>query len=165
MNPTNITEKTSYALIDHIKNNIESVLQDILLERDNKVNLEKPKEYFAWEVAKAFKCPAIFVICQNVDLRLDKGQNHVNALMDYAISVVVEEKTEELLQRKCWRYQDALTTLFANQTLLVDSNNILLKTKVRSIYFSEQFSEKREDLIFRKEVALDLGVEHYENNG
>lgn len=165
INPTNVTESSSYALINFIKNNLGPILSSISTERDNKVNLEQPKEYFTWATAKAFRCPAIFAICENVDLRPTIGQNHINAAMSYIVSIVVEDKSEELLQKKCWRYQDALTTLFMNATIITENQDIMLKTIVKNIYFSEQFSEKRDDLIFRKEVALDLGVEHYENNG
>lgn len=164
MGAVSISESTVYGVLNYLQTNLPNFLSDLNLERDdNRMSVEAPKSFFAWEVAKAYRCPAIFVIDQSVDMRLENGSNFINAAHDIVVSAVVEDRTEELLQKKCWRYQDAIFSCLNNVQIILEDNNVMLKPKIKNFYFSEQFSEKGDQLIFRKEVAAAIEVEHYEN--
>jgi len=164
MGAVSISESTVYGIMNYLKTNLPTCLSDLNQERDdNKASVEAPKSYFPWEVAHAYRCPAIFVIDQDVDMRLEAGSNFIQASHDLIVSAVLEDRTEELLQKKCWRYQDAIYACLNNVSIILEDSNVLLKPKIRRFYFSEQFSEKGEQLNFRKEVAAQLEVEHYEN--
>ena len=164
MSAVSISESTVYGIMNYLKANLPACVAAINTERnDNLTAIEAPKSYFPWEVAHAYRCPAIFVIDQDVDMRLEGGSNFIQPAHSLIVSVVVEDRTEEFLQKKCWRYQDAIFACLNNIQIITENSNVKLIPKIKRFYFSENFSEKGEQLIFRKEVAAQIEVEHYEN--
>lgn len=165
MSARNIVESARNMIIANIKAGIPAALAAVRTERGNSVGTEIPPDqsYFIYSPAKAYRRPGIFVVAQEVDFKLDRGQNMIDATIRFIVSVAIEERLQELLTIKADRYMDALHSLLQGIEL-VDST---LKTKivisVMKARFSEDFSEKVETGVqFTKEVAFDCDVEIYQ---
>lgn len=94
------------------------------------------------------------------------GPNHVNATLKVMVSVVVEAREASSLTIKAERYQSALFKILHWKPLVDQANQVKLWVRVARFKFSPTYtkSRKSEGLAdFRKEVALDLEVKHYEN--
>lgn len=163
MGARNLTESTVMMIRDLIKNNIASALVDIRAERaDAKVPTPVPQNFFISDKQWAYRCPAVFIIATNVDLALSRGQNHINSKQDVTISVVIEDKDSDALTIGCYRYQDALFEILDGAQVVSADTKIKIVVKVVSVIFSETFSLQDNNTIFRKEVAVMLEVEHWE---
>lgn len=166
----------------HIKDNIELALQEL---RDRspvgsnpypyKVNPVLPQSYFNFVDAIDYKLPAIFVICKSIDLRQkDKQGNHITALAEVQVSCVVEEKRSDMCNALAYRYASALHSILEQANIEIQSVGFtppqgVAKDFVRvsrmenSDLFTSTEDKTRSDAIFRKEIALFLEVEHFEN--
>lgn len=164
--PVNLTEKITYAIKDYLVTNLPANLSYVRSDRNTDVNITLPQEYLVFFPAHAFRAPAIFIVCDSIDLMLDRGQNHINAQMKYFINVVVEEQTLERLQKLAWRYQDALFKTL-DQLVLEDPTKYQANIKIVKIEYSGDYSYKNESTSlasFRKEMLLELQVEQYQQN-
>lgn len=153
---------------DHIRQNIATALANLRIERNDPiVSTEPPREYFIYETAHAYRAPAVFTIIQNMDIRDNQiNSNHINAMDDILVAVVVEDRIESRVTRKAWRYQAALMTLVHQVTLTNTQGTLKLFSRVQSCEFSGLVNlkdPKKDDAVFRKEVSLRLQVEHVEN--
>lgn len=166
--PRWIMEGTVIPIRDHIKENIAAALASVRTDRgDARVATEPPKDYFIFDQAIGYKVPAIFVIGDTVDFRLDKGQNFIAAVCTVYVSALVDDRTAEFLAYKCWRYQDALHMILDQTELVDEEKNYKNTIKVTKAEFSNTFQMKaqnpgEEKNPFRKEVLLTLEVEHME---
>lgn len=164
-----LAEYTVKMLEDHIKANIATALGDVRTDRaDAKVTTEAPQSYFRYEMAQAYRAPAVFVICTNVRMRnTEKQANFIASLADVGVSVVVEDRVLDNLVLKSWRYQAALHKLLHQTSLISTDSTVKLISKVESISFSPEYTATQDpsmpQSVFRKEVLLTLEVEHYEN--
>lgn len=159
----NILESTVYAIKDQIENNIATYLGEVRSARtDGKVTTEPPKSYFVFEDSATYKSPAVFIIADNVDYQTSRGQNHINAKVTVYVSLVIEDRTQNLLTLKAWRYQDALHKCLDRQHLI--SGPVQNIVKVIRAELSRDQSKKMSstETIFRKEIMLTLDVEHYQ---
>lgn len=166
--PRAVMEGTVLPIVEYIKANIEMGLAGVREERpDGKVSTEIPKDYFIYEMAIGYKVPAVFVIGDTIDFRLDRGQNFINAMVTVYVSVLVDDRNAELLAYKMWRYQDALHAILDQAELYDQKKEIKNVIKVTKAEFSNTFQPKAqtpgtEKNPFRKEVMLTLEVEHWE---
>lgn len=158
---------TVLPIMNHIKANIAQALADVRAEylgnEKGKVTTEVPVDYFIFDKAIGYRTPAVFVLGDDVDFRLDKGQNFISALCKVYVSVLVEDRDAELLMLKCWRYSDAMHEILDQAVIEVPADNIKNVIKVSKMEYSNTFQAKSSvEGPFRKEVMLTLDVEHYE---
>lgn len=162
--PRRIMEGTVLPVRDFIKSSIAQALLDVRVDRDDgKVTTEPPVEYFIYDRAIGYKTPAVFVLGDDVDFLLDRGQNYIAAKCKVYVSVLVEDRNADLLTYKCWRYQDALHAILDQAILTDETENIKNIVKVIRAEYSNTFQTKAQvQGPFRKEVMLTLEVEHLE---
>jgi hypothetical protein len=160
-----LTEIAVDGIISLLKANLPTELAAVAVARgDGLVNLMPPQEYFIFETVRVMRKPAVFVMAENLDFELLKGQNHINAVHGINVAVTLEDRTEELLVRAAWRYQAALAKVL-HQTQVVSSGGTKMVLKVESVQYSPVYSEDtKEDSrgVFCKEVLLNLSVNHFE---
>ena len=153
-----------------IQNNIASALANVRAARgDGTVTTEVPKEYWFYPTAQVYRAPGIFTIFEHQQIKNIKSDgNHINAIDSIVVACVVEDRLERLLVVKCWRYQAALMQCLHLVSLTNTDGNLRLFVKVDSCEFSPIVNLKGKavaggDMIFRKEIALRLHVDHIEN--
>lgn len=166
MSSQKLVEIDSYLIRDYIKANIGAALAEVRTDRaDSMVTTEVPANYFFFEKAQGYKAPCVFIICTDVDFRKDEmNANFVNAAFRYTVSVVIEDRAEDYLTVKAWRYQAALHKIL-DQTQLEDpSQSVKATLVVKNASFSPLFSNAgTAPQVFRKEVALEIDVNHFES--
>lgn len=166
MSARNIVESPRKMILAQIKTNIAAALAAVRTDRDDPiVNTELPPDqsYFTFSGAKAYRKPAIFVVAQEVDFKLDRGQNFIDGTIRFIVSVVVEEKNQTLLTVKADRYLDALHSLLQGIEIVDEDNKTKIVISVMKARFSEDFAEKPDvGMQFTKEVAFDCDVEIYQ---
>lgn len=162
----NLTEITRNLILDELKATIATNLAAVRTDRgDAAVTTEPPNSYFIYAPAAAYRCPAIFVLVDNVDFRVDqKGANFTSALVKIRLAVLVEDKDLNNLTIKAERYQAAVHESINEKTLLAPDLQVKIFVKVVRATFSEVYTPGRETAqgMFRKEIQFDLDVEHYE---
>lgn len=164
-----IVEESVDLITTAIKSNISAALTSIRSERnDPLVSTEMPVNYYISEKNIGYRTPTIFIIADTVNFHNDdRGANHINATIIVNVAAVVEDRDSTRLTRKAWRYQDALHSVLAQDSLTSSNGAITLKVKVMSASFSPIYTTaQKPDVMsgtFRKEVSLRLEVEHYEN--
>lgn len=165
MSAQSVTESVVLGIIEHIKANISNALAEIRSDRDDaRVTTEKPVSYFIFEKAAGYKTPAVFVIADSVDFRLDRGPNSINAELKIIVSCLLEDKIAENLTFKTYRYSDALHKVLDRAHLVDETNKRKSIVKVQRIDYSlNQEQKSSQESIFRKEVMLTCEVEHYES--
>jgi len=151
-----------------IKAEIAAALDAVRIDRaDASVSTEPPREYFRYETAHVYRAPAVFTIIQGQDFRNEAMKaNHLNAMDNIVVAVVVEDRLERLLVKKAWRYQAALAQILHEVSLTSSNGALRLFSRVQNCEFSATINlkdEKARDAVFRKEVSLRLQVEHIEN--
>lgn len=162
--PRMIMEGTVLPIRDLIRSKISDALLNVRTDRgDGKVTTEPPVEYFIYDKAIAYKTPAVFVLGDDVDFSLSRGQNFIAARITVYVSVIVEDRNADLLTLKCWRYQDALHEVLDQAVIELPEENIKNFLKVIKAEYSNTFQTKSQvQGPFRKEVMLTLQVEHME---
>lgn len=167
MGARNVTESTVLLIKNHIKSNIDAALSELRVDRnDPKVTTEPPKDYFIYEMAHAYKTPAVFIIASNVDLLKSAGPNAIMANVRVNVSVVVEDTDKEKLTIKAYRYQDALFSVLDQAQIVSLNNNVKLVVVAKNFTFSPMFTMNTDARAsvntFRKEVLVECDVAHFE---
>lgn len=169
MSGPRLTEEAVGLIIAYIQSNIATALTDVRVDRpDNAVVTEVPQSYFNYENAHGYTAPAIFVICEEFDFKLDEYRaNYINADARINVSALVEDIDKNSLTIKTWRYQSALHELLAQTQLQSSDNRVKLTIKVKKATFSPLYSKVKNkestEAVFRKEVLLECEVNHREN--
>lgn len=163
-----LSEITRKLVMASIKAGINAELAAIRVDRDDpSVNVIPPKSFFIFDGANTYQLPAIFLVVDSGEIPEEiTGANFVNATMKLYCSAVVEATGEEALTILCERYQAALFRLLHQVTINDTDLNVKLYIRVVRFRFSEIYtkSRKQENLAnFRKEIALELEVKHFEN--
>lgn len=165
-----LTETTVNLINDYLQTNIATALTNVRTERNDPiVTTEPPREYFIYPRAHGYRPPAIFIICEAFDFRLETGPNFINGLAKINVTALVEDIDRTRVTIKCWRYQAALSQLLDNTQLTSSDNLVRIVTKQVRHSFSPLYTDMKvknpEDpgVVFRQEVAIELEVEHYEN--
>jgi hypothetical protein len=163
-----LTERTRDLILTQIQNNIVAELATIRADRaDSLTNITNPQSYFIFDGAHTYQCPAIFVVVDSGEVPDEKtGTNYVSAIIKLYVSAVVEGLDAEALTRKCERYQSALFKILHQTTIVDTTDNVKLYILCKRFRFSELYTKSRKadnmgDM--RKEVAIELEVEHWEN--
>lgn len=166
MSTRNLTEIPTTLIQAQIQNNIAATLAALHLDRgDSAVNLDVPPtaSYFTYAGSKAYRAPAVFTVPQGIDFKLVRGQNFVDATLSMIVSIVCEDRNQNNLSLKAWRYMDALHELLQGIELQDAGSKVKIVISVTNARFSSDQSEKTDmDIVFRKEVALDCGIEVYQ---
>lgn len=115
----------------------------------------------------ALKPPCVFIVGKDTNFRLgEAGANFIDAINRIDVSVVIESKNAPDLTYQAYRYQAALHKLLAQTPLLNEDLSVKIVCKVERAIFSATYTnaQKPNDAqgVFRKEVLLELDVEHYE---
>jgi hypothetical protein len=166
MTAVNLTESAVYALLSLVQTNIQSALVAVSADRsDQSVATEPPKTFFAYAPVQGYRCPAVVIVADSIDFMLDRGQNSIDAQVKCLASVTVEDRTLELLQKKAWRYMDALYQVL-NRAQVVSGNRKFISTITAARYSNDSVfkDDGTSQSVFRKEVVLDLTVENYQND-
>jgi len=156
-------------ILAEIKAKMPAALAAVRADRlDPKVTTEKPESYFTFERAQGFKTPAIFVIGEDMDFRqAERGANHINALSTVNVSVLVEERNQELLTKKVYRYCSALHEILEQANLSSDDGKLQIFVRVAKMEMSAIYTDSDNPndprAVFRKEAFLALNVDHIEN--
>jgi hypothetical protein len=151
-----------------VQANIAQALLNVRTQRmDPIVTTEPPREYFQYEMAKGYRCPAVFTIAQDMDFREStQGQNTINASDRIVVAVVLEDRKKELLVKKAWRYQAAMMQCLHHVSLTTADGTLRLFSRVKRCQFSGIINlkdEKAPEAVFRQEMSLQLTVDHIEN--
>jgi len=162
-----LVERTRDMILAEIKAKISAALLAVRTERsDPRVTTEIPRQYFIFDGAHTYNCPAVFVVVDSMDFpESSYGPNHINNLVKIYCSAVVEDRDMAFLTIKAERYQAALCRILHRTILQDDPNFIKIYSRVLRAEFSPIFTrkEKTNEGIFRKEVSLELEVKHFEN--
>lgn len=160
-----LTEGAVDTITAYIQANIGAALNTVAAKYSDGISLENPRSYFTYPKAQGYRLPAVFVIADEIDFNIDKNKaNFISATDRFKISILVEEKDEDRVTRKCWRYQSALHSVI-DQAQMVSSDNLLklVGGVYKSSYSPVWTDAKGEDGQFRKEVVLECEVTHLEN--
>lgn len=169
MSANNLAEIAVDLIEAHIKANIGTALTEVRTARaDAFVTTEVPQSYFIYPKPTpwGYRCPAVFVIVENIDFKLDRGQNHINSRMKINVAVLVEDKDLDHLTVKAYRYQAALNKILEETALSDAALTVRYIVKVIRAEYSTVYSNAQRDGdpqgAFRKEVLLELEVEDFE---
>lgn len=155
-------------ITSHIQSNIAGALASVSTERaDDVVSLPSPQYYFNYSGARADRCPAVFIVPEEVEYnKRERGANFVFGTALINVAVILEEQRKDLLSIETWRYQAALLTILDEISLTTSGGDFKIKLIVRHSRFLEDYSAstKPENMasVFRKGVELELDVEMYE---
>ena len=168
MNAVQLSERTRALIMTQIKSNIVAELAAIRTSRsDPSVNVKPPQSYFIYDGAHTYQCPAIFLVVDSGEVPDDKeGTNYVSAVMKLYVSAVCEGQEANSLTIEAERYQAALFRILHQTTLTDLTDNVKLYILCKRFRFSELYTKSRKaDNLgnFRKEVAIELEVKHWEN--
>lgn len=163
-----LSEKCRALIIAAIKANIAAELADIRADRgDPTVTVENPKSYFIYDGAHTYQCPAIFVVVDSGEVPDSTTRtNYVSAKMKVFVSAVVEGSYEKALTINCERYQAALFKILHQATIADMTDNVKIYITCKRFQFSPLYTKSRKSENmgdFRKEVAIELEVQHWEN--
>ncbi len=129
-----------------------------------KPSLENVKSWFIFEKPQAYECPAVFVIIDDIDFKIEERKsNFVNAQDRINVAITVEDQDAALLTVKAWRYLSALHAVLDNTTMTSQDDSLVLKCIVYRARFSDVYSQQEQGGKFRKEMMLECGVTHLEN--
>ena len=165
-----LVEPASDLLVDYIEANIAAALTSIRADRNAVQNLGLPtpipREYFIARSYMALQTPAIFVVCDSIDFKKDRGANHINATAKYGIAAISEGLNTEDVTRITWRYQAALSQILDNLSLTSADNTFSIRVIVKSAEFLEEYDTSSQGnntaKRWRKGVQLKCDVEFYE---
>jgi len=165
-----LVEPATDLILGYIAANIPAALTDIRTDRNNPVNLglptPVPQEYFIASPYMALNPPSIFIVCDSIDFKKDRGANFICATAKYGIAAIAEGLNTENLTRQTWRYQAALSQILDNLSLTSSDNTLRLKIIVRAAEFSESYDASSQGnkpaKRWRKGVLLRCDVEFYE---
>lgn len=169
MSSRRLAETTVKLIEAHLKANMPAALAEVRTDRaDAAVTTEPPKSYFRYELAEAYRAPAVFIICDSIQSRnVEKQANFLANMATVRVSVIVEDRIKDSLVIKSWRYQAAMHKLLHLVDLISADQSVKLISKVEEMLFSPEFTDTKDpsapQSVFRKEVLLLLNVEHYEN--
>ena len=168
MNYVALAEGARNLILNHVQTNISTALDAVAAVSSNPIaTLDNPRSYFVYPKPQGYRLPAVFIVCDGVDFRLSQKQsNFVNASDAFKVSVELEDQDTELLTYRADRYLSALFEVLNQVDLQSSDGKLKLKILVNRASFSPVYMRTEgpgQGGKFRKEVVLDLAVEHLEN--
>lgn len=164
--PYKLTEGATQLIMDCVRANIAAALDVVSAQAGlPKVSTENPRSYFIWAKPQGYQLPAIFVISDDLDFKIEERKaNCINGQSRFTVSVLVEDQNEDDITYKAWRYQSALHYVLDGTKIVSTDGSLAIKIVVYHHRFSPVFSQ---DGVpggqFRKEVVLMCNVEHIES--
>lgn len=165
-----LAETTVNMIRNYIQANIATALSNVTLNPSSvisadHVTTEPPRQYFIYAPIKGYLTPAVIIDLAKFDFRPgEKKANHVNAACEITIACLLEDRDEERLTIKCYRYNDAFYNILAQAEIVDVTDQVKLIVIVNSSTFTPSYSDAGKDVgIFRKELHLECKVEHYSN--
>lgn len=172
MSTRHLAETAVDLVTTYLEDNLPTALAGVIADIPNPnrfpdiVTLEAPRTYFVYPKIKGYTLPAVMVIVDSVDFRpAQQKANYISAVMRMAVVLYMEERDEERLTIKAYRYLDAFHNVLA-QTQIPDSHdNAMLTIIVERAGFSPHYTIAGQDPqgLFRKELQLECSVEHWIN--
>lgn len=154
-------------ILDTIKAEIAAALAGIRTDRaDSRVSTEPPRQYFIYDGAQTYQCPAVFAVVERANFPDEAtGSNFIDARVSVNIGIVAEDQDAEKLTIKVERYQAALFQILHQRQLMNAAQNVKVWTRVTDIDFSPIFARQQSQGMgqFRKEAVLKLEVQHFED--
>lgn len=164
-----LVESDVYQIKNYLKANMAQALLNVATVHPTYpiVAVDPPADYFIYSNAKAYRTPAVFIIPERMDMKKrERGQNHINAETRLNVTVVIEDKDAERIYLKAYRYQSALVGLLDQVSLTTADGKVKIVVVIENAQFSPLYSDAKDPndprSIFRKEVSLELAVQHYE---
>lgn len=166
-----LAETTVSMIMSYLETNLPTCLahvraSDFTNRFLDSVTTEPPRSYFVYPRIKGYTLPAVMVIIDQFDFRPgEKKANHVNAAARCGISCFLEDRDEERLTIKAYRYLDAFYECLAQQEIVSTTDNVKLIVVINRAMFTPHYTVAGQDPmgIFRKELQLECSVEHYSN--
>lgn len=166
MSSPRLVETTTRLIKNFVQANIALALQEVSQDRpDQKVSTEPFKSYFIYPNAKGYQAPCCFVLANEIDFRTtEKQANYISASVRTYVVAIVEDRREDELTVKSWRYQAALYGLLDQLQLTDTDEKVKLVCIVKRSDFSRiETTGNGSGTGFRREIVLDLEVEHWES--
>lgn len=170
MNIRRLTEASVELTLELIKQNIATALGTVRAYYGDSFTVEPPptQSYFIYEKALAYKCPAVFVMCDAFQFNTKQtGPNFIDATAKLNVSVVIEDKEMDKLTPKAWRYQSALHQILNQAIIETSDQKVRLDIVVINNTFSPIYSNTKKPgqgpVMFRKEVVVECDVYHKES--
>jgi hypothetical protein len=169
MKPYLLSEAAVTLITNTIKTNIAGALASVRnYAADGAVTTEVPASYFIYPKATGYRCPAVFVVDENTDFRqANMEANFIDARMSINVTVKVEDKDQNALTIKSWRYASALQSILEQSNLVSPDGKVKLSIKVRRIKPGPMYvlaeSEAETSASFFKEYDLFLDVDFFES--
>ena len=164
-----LVESDVYLIKNYLSANMQAALLDVASVHPTYpvVSVEPPTDYFIYTHARAYRTPAVFIIPERMDMKKrERGQNHINAETRLNVTVVIEDKDAERIYLKAYRYQSALAGLLDQASLTTDEGKVKIVVVIENMHFSPLYTDAKDvtdpRAIFRKEVSLELAVQHFE---
>ena len=166
-----LAETDVYLVKAYLSANMATALLQVATTRASTypvVAVDPPADYFVYNHARAYRSPAVFIIPERMDFKKrERRQNHINAETRLNVTVVIEDKDAERIYLKAYRYQAALAGLLDQAELTSADGKVKIITVIENCQFSPLYSDAKnpEDprAVFRKEVSVELAVQHYES--
>lgn len=163
-----LAEGARSLVIDYIKANIAAQLNTVgAAVGAPQMSLENPAEYFIYPKPAAYRLPAVFVIVDQINFRIQEKQaNFINARDKINVSIEVEDQDADTLTYKADRYLSALHQVLDEAQINSQDASLALKVIVYNARFSPLYMRTEgtgEGGKFRKEIVLECEVEHVEN--
>lgn len=163
-----LVEGATNLIVAHIQSSIAAALDTVAANVGAPaVSLENPKEYFIYAKPHGYKPPCVFVLCDELDFRIQENKsNFVNAKDKFKISILIEDQDAENITYKSWRYLSAMDAVLDETELLSPDLSLQLKIVVYRCSFSPVWSREEgtgDGGKFRREIVLECEVEHNEN--
>ncbi len=160
----NITESMIDAVQLQIQSNIKAALDAVAAYRNDPTNvLQEPQSYFIHDQAINLKCPAVYLLADDVDFQNEKGQNFIDAKQQLQVSIVFEAKDMDHCVRGLYRYVDAMFNVLDHwgiESADERSKNVLILSHVS--YSGLQNKSDQQQNIFRKEAMMMFNVNHWQ---
>lgn len=171
MSANHLAETTVNMMIQYIQANIDAALDAVQTDTSSyksidHVTLESPRSYFIYPKIKGYQTPAVMVIVDDFDFRPSiKGANHINASVRTSVAVLLEDRDEERLTIKAYRYLDAFHKVLEQAEVEDASIGVKIVIIVNRALFTPHYTDAGSDSqgLFRKELQLECAVEHYSN--
>jgi hypothetical protein len=160
-----LTEATVDLITQALKAGFPQALADVRSDRaDARVSTESIKSWHISDRDVGLQCPAVFVLCDDFDFKKSEFKaNHVNAIARVDIRIVLEDQDSTILTRRTWRYMSAARDILDQNELTSSDGQVKLVTVItRARYSPLLVKEASPEGPFRKEVLLELEVNHWE---
>ena len=122
--------------------------------------------YFIGEPSRfrAYETPCAFVVTERTR-RTSEANVHDFKLHSLLLSILVEDKDEQRLTRSCWRYAEAYDAVLHHPELVdvnVAGRTWSAQSDVTGIDYGVMFVRDPNDRVFRKDIALELTIKHWD---